>query len=440
MKKIFNLRIAITAILLFSFTFLSSGCSCGGKQKASADLTYWRLFDDKTVFEPLLSAYQTSNPQIKITYEKKDHEEYYNNLLDELAAGKGPDMFMIRNDWLPAFKDKIDTVPSDIISQEDYRKTFVDVASNELIEGDKIYGIPYTVNTLALIFNQDLLSNARYSKPPANWNEFMTYSKKLTRLKGSYVSRAGTALGTTTNLGYGVESSPKIATDILSAMMMQSGDQMVSDDKKSATFGLPQDKPSGGDVYPGTSALNFFASFSMPSKETYTWNTKMETVAQSFAKQKVAMIFGYSDIISQIQNLNPNIRLYTAKMPQVKGTDEKMTIASYWIEVVSKNSQQKQQAWDVIKSLSDVDPITKIVTATHRPPSRKDLVMAYSSDPVYGAFSEQLDSARTWYKGKQPDKIYTIFASMINGVSRGQKPQNSIDKARNSVTSLLLKD
>jgi maltose-binding protein MalE len=152
------------------------------------------------------------------------------------------------------------------------------------------------------------------------------------------------------------------------------------------------------------------------------------------------MIFGYSEMVSMIEAKNPGFTYYSAALPQIKGSDDPKTTAYYWIEVVSKHSQYKNQAWTLLDFISEQQQLSKYRSATKRPPSRKDMIEAASGDAKYGAFAAQLNTATTWYKGKQPYKVYDIFATMINGVVSGQKAQNTIDSARNAVTALLQKE
>lgn len=438
MKKIFiyggiivGLIIIITVIVI----------SCRGKNNQGTTgpvtLKYWRVNDDEEVFKPIFDLFIENHPNVKIEYTKKDLNEYYNELLDTLAAGTGPDVFSIRNDWLPAFKDKIATVPEDIYTKDKFKETFIEVAANEIIDDSGIYGLPLAVDSVALIYNNRLLADARCVVPPKNWNDFIDCSKKITRLKGNRVIKAGTALGTANNLDATVDSSKILATDILSAMTIQSGGEMVSADKSSASFGLPVQKQSGGNVYPGTSALDFFTSFAKNNKETYCWHGQMSNAIKAFADQEVAMILGYSDMVKAIENKNPGVTIFTSPLPQIKGSDEPKTIASYWLEVVNKNSKQSTQAWKLLEFITGENGIAKYSAATSKPPSRQSMIEGASSTTRYGAFAAQLSYAVTWYKGKQPSKVYDIFTNMINGVLANQKPQSAIDAARNAVTALL---
>jgi hypothetical protein len=65
-------------------------------------------------------------------------------------------------------------------------------------------------------------------------------------------------------------------------------------------------------------------------------------------------------------------------------------------------------------------------------PSRKDVSATGGLDVL----QEQLDSARSWYKG-DAQKADEIFARMVSSVLRGEGSQNVIDRGANDLTDVL---
>ena len=115
--------------VLLGLVFLSVGCGGGGNgQPKSVTLTMWGVFDDSQSIQPLLEAYRKVRPNVQIVYTKKDINSYYSDLLNALAAGTGPDIYSIHNDWLPAFLDKTMPATDKQWIFNDYKNDFVDVA------------------------------------------------------------------------------------------------------------------------------------------------------------------------------------------------------------------------------------------------------------------------------------------------------------------------
>ncbi len=137
-------------------------------------LDIWGTFDNSAAYDQLLSTYRSVNRNISnLQYHKMDLESYKKDLLHGLAAGNGPDIFMIHNSWMPEFIDKIVPVPEDIMTEHDFRTNFVDVVADDaLIEGS-IYGVPLSVDSLALYYNKDILNAAGITRPPQTWRSLI---------------------------------------------------------------------------------------------------------------------------------------------------------------------------------------------------------------------------------------------------------------------------
>ena len=82
--------------------------SSGSKIKK---MTVWGVFDDKTVLETGLNEFVNLHGGLEITYKKIPVDEYEKELVDELAAGRGPDVVYIQNAWLPKYEDKLQPIP-----------------------------------------------------------------------------------------------------------------------------------------------------------------------------------------------------------------------------------------------------------------------------------------------------------------------------------------
>src|SRR3989344_7619213 len=116
-KKIFLLFLVIGSAVLLS------GCSIFKKDPGEpyvVDLEVWGVFDDSDAYTDVFNEYRRINPYVRnITYRKLPLETYKDDLLNALAAGKGPDIFMIRNSWRGAFEDKVTPAPSDMMTEQE---------------------------------------------------------------------------------------------------------------------------------------------------------------------------------------------------------------------------------------------------------------------------------------------------------------------------------
>lgn len=449
----------IVLLLILGITVGLSGCSFLGTPSSKIQpgsekiITVWGVFDDEEVMKPIIENYQQnkagSNTGVKVVYVKKNYQDYSSESVNAIAAGKGPDVWMIKNDWMPRQYDKLVPAPDSVITIDKYKSFYPDVAINDNIIDNKIYGIPWSVDTLALYYNKDI-ANKRISElnnsgntvlaeklknPPGNWDDFIEMSKALTVKNGNEIKTAGAALGLSNN----VNNSP----DILSALMLQNHAQMVSADKKTATFNLPVAKSSGESYYAGTKALEFYNSFANPNKDTYSWNTSMPNSLEAFAQGKVAMMINYGYARQRIFNMAPNLQFDTGPLPQIKDTSSAVDYSSYWTNTVTNNSKNSELAWDFINYVAQKQsyqysqstkqplptrPMTQDIPAINSRVQKKD-----------NTFIFQLATAQDWYKGQYADKVDELFKQMISNVINGQNPQNAIDTAASNITTLLNK-
>ncbi len=396
----------VTIIIVFIMV-LGRG---GGEQK-SVVLEFWGVFDDQSNFKSTIQAYEQANPNVRIVYRNFAFEDYETSLIGALAAGSGPDIWMMHNTWLPKHKDKISPLPQDkqkgddepIMTFRGYKDTFVDVAVQELTDGGDIYALPLYIDTLALYYNKDIFDTESVAEPPSDWNEFIDIVEQLTKFAtDGGIERAGAALGTSRNVNR--------STDILSLLMLQSGVEMVNDDQTLATFSEPVQGQNVGEI-----ALQFYTDFANPTKRVYSWNDDMFYSIDAFFTGQTAMMFNYSHHVKTLREKAPRFRFDVAKMPQIEGS-ETINYANYWAPTVSEFSEDTVAAWKFLAYLSSPEGVIPYLNSSERPVARRDLIEEQSIETELGVFAEQALSAFSWYQVDN-SAIEKIFADMIDDIN-----------------------
>jgi multiple sugar transport system substrate-binding protein len=433
-----NKKIFFAILILIIAALILTGIGC--KKKApetevqKVELNWWGLWDSQDVFEDQISAYRKANPNIKIKYRKLTYPEYEKEVVDALAAGKGPDIWTIHNTWLPKHLDKLSPMPDAVMTPDVYKETFVDVASFDFtnVEDEKIYAIPFSVDTLALYYNKDFLGTAGIAEPPTNWTEFKEDVKKLTRVDSfGNITQAGAALGTSKNINR--------AVDILYLLMLQNGTLMTDEKNKKATFETKARTAEGETYVPGIDALIFYTDFASPKKTVYTWNPTMSYSIDAFVEEKTAMMFNYAYQDATIKSKAPKLNYAVAPVPQIEGTIKEVNFANYWAQVVSKTSANQETAWDFLAYLARKENVKNYVDQTKRPASRRDVIEDQLADPVLKVFAKQALTAKSWYQGDSA-AIEGIFTNIIESVALGEKdPEDALKTASEQVTATMKK-
>lgn len=416
----------ILIVLFFAFKALFK------KKDTSIVLTYWGYQDEEKDVKPLIDSYKEEHQNVSINYKKIEGtpEEYEKIVTDAIASKEGPDIFQIRNDWTSKHYKKLAEVPDSTYTKDQYANTFFDIAKNDLNYKDTLYAIPFTVDTLALFYNPNVLNEKMLFSIPDTWDGFLTAEKKMRALDGENVVRAGTAMGTANNI--------ENAEDILYLLMLQLNTKMVSNDLSKGYFNLSEKDKNGNIIYPGTSALNFYASFSDPAKDNYTWNAQMPNSFDAFTTGKTSTYFGYASDIAKIKKAtNEKLKFEITVVPQFLGN--KISYAKYWANAVSKESKNQSTAWDFLKSGTEKGNLKKYIKQTKLPSARKDLAKEdQEGDNYLKSFIKQAEYAKTFYKGDWL-KFDKVFESLINDVALTKQPsQAAIDSASKKITDILV--
>ena len=145
-----------------------------------------------------LDEFEKANPDIKVTLQRVSWSEAQQQYLREAAVGSAPDVAQFAFGWPRPFSAAGALRPLDDLIQ----KTGIGVAgwdqfiAKDLAFGEdgKIYGVPFTTDTWAMLYNKDLLKAAGYDKFPTTWADLRAASKAIMEKTGKtgYGFPAGT--------------------------------------------------------------------------------------------------------------------------------------------------------------------------------------------------------------------------------------------------------
>src|SRR3989344_4101483 len=383
-------------------------------------LVVWGI-DDRTAFEAGLAKYRAQYPQIEVAYKKIDAENYRAELLNALAAGTGPDVFMIHNRALPKQALTLMPASAEQMNVGRFRELFPTVAEQDFIAGPSVYALPLYLDTLSLLYNRDLFDRAGIVAPPATWAEVQTAASRLRSLDANgQLQRAGAAIG-------GTAKTVHAAADLLQLLMLQQGTKMLDGQYASAAFSSEK----------GLAALNFYVQFANNASPFYTWNENQKYDLDAFAAGEVAMVFGYRADLAAIKRKNPFLNVAVAPMPQVR-SDERVDWADYWGLVVSRVSKVTTGAWEFARHFTaDTEYAKLYADAAGRTPALRSLLGAQIENADTGVFARAALTARSWYQVDE-EKIRGIFNSLIEAALRN--PSNSFTALRSAsdqVTQLM---
>ncbi len=377
----------------------NQGGSGGVLPKQQINLTYWGLWEPNAVMRGIISEYQTQNPNTTITYVEQTKTDYRARLQTAINNGTGPDIFRFHNTWLPMLQSSMQPDSKKRVNMDD----FLAKTKEDGVKGGETFGVPLGFDSLVLFYNTQKFQSAGLSQPPSTWNDLMNDSEKLVvRDPKSGIQVGGVAMGTTNNVDHW--------SDIIGLLLMQN--------ESDPSIEIPSE------------VLAFYTQFSGVKN---VWNSTLPSSTYAFATEKVAMMFGPSWRAHEIRSINPNLEFKTAPAPQLSG-ENPVAWASYWLEGVSRQSKNADEAWKFLAFLSESENLQKLyTTAAQASPERRfgepyprtSLITSLETDPIVGSVVTQGKYAKSWYLCSRTfddglnDGIIKYFEDAVNAINKG---------------------
>lgn len=387
-----------------------------------ATLEFWGTEEDDTAWSDALALFRKTYPHITINYRHFDEAVYEDTLINRLAEGKGPDVFMLKNSWIVRHRDKIAVLPQDIfkVSIRDLEQTFADGPREELIDSEqRIFGFPLFVETPALFYNKDIFNAAGIAELPHTWDDVERIAQKLTvKTSVGDIVKSGLALGTWRTIDH--------AFEIVSSMMLHYGDLIVTKDLKNPDLG-PR----------AIEAVKRYVSFADPRQSSYSWNDRMSASLDAFAQEKTAMAIGFPADIARLKTRNPNIDFGIIPFPQSKNARAPAVYARYFFPAISKLSKNQIPAWQFALFLSSREGARAYFTRTPRPPARRDLIAAGPPTPELDAFWRQALIAKGWPVPHERAAQNLFEQTITSIVSKESRPEEALQRMREQMRLLL---
>ncbi len=391
----------------------------------SVTLEYWGLWEPSTVLDQVFTDFSAANPGVTVNYVQQSPQDYRERLQSRLSAGTGPDLFRFHNTWVPMLSKELDVLPSSIMSASTYQSTFYPVISSDLSSGNSYFGLPLMIDGLGLYYNKSIFATAGKS-PPTSWEELQQTALNLTIKTGFTIDRAGIALGTADNVDN--------FSDILGLMLLQNGADPANPTDEA---GLAKD------------ALVFYTIFA--AGENPVWDDTLPNSTHAFATEKAAMIIAPSWRAHEIADLNPQLDFAIVPLPQLplEAEEQPTTWASYWVEGVSKTSQNKQAAWKLLAYLSTPEVLQQMYHQASNERlfgeifPRVDMASQLTSDPYVGAYVKQASNAVSWPMASRTfdnglnDGVIKYYLDAVNAINQGTNPDTALETAAQGLVQVL---
>jgi len=300
--------------------------------------------------------------------------------------------------------------------------SLIQLASHE----GRLYAIPRFAGGYIIYYNTEMFKEAGLdpNKPPTNWDELLTYCKKLTKKDAS---------GNPVQWGWGIHGQ-NIPADVSRFLqwMYSNGADVLSPDGKTALLDQPK----------AIETLKFWS-------ELYTKHGVVPPgavqagpgeVRSMFAQKKIAMLVGILWGLDEVFDLNPAIRNITAIAPFPKQVPNAPSLFQAVYNSISANSKHPDEAWKVLAYLSRLENGLALYKATRYGPVRPDIFAhaEVKNDPyaqVLAKVNQHLKPPPTIPQWERVSKI--IGDAMQRALTGAKTPEAAFKEANAQINPIL---
>ena len=348
----------------------------------------------------LLDGFRAEHPDLELRIEQLPWTAAHEKLLTAYAGDATPDVAQLGNSWLPELvalnaleplDERVAASPD--IAREDYFGGIWD--TNRI--ADRLYGLPWYVDTRLLFYRRDLLARAGFEAPPANWDEWLAMQQAIKRLVGP--QRYAVLL-------------PLNEYDPLVALALQQSEPLLRDGGRYGNF------RSEGFRRTWRYFLSMFERGLAPASSA----NEIANVWNEFARGFFSFyISGPWQIGEFRRRLPPELQSAWATAPLPGPNGPGASIAGGSSLGLFRRSRNKQAAWALVRYLSRPAVQQRFYTLTGNLPPRRTSWAAevLSGDAKVRAFADQLERVRPVPQVPEWERIATELRLVTERVVRG---------------------
>lgn len=375
------------------------------------------------VVNPIISDFNKGKTYT-VKYVAKREDSFERELLEAIALGNSPDLFLIANDLIYKNSNKISKIPYTNYPLFNFKNNFA-TAGEVFLTKEGILALPITINPMVMYYNRSILDENSVAYPPEYWDELEQYANKFTKKDSlGNINQSSFALGQYSNITH--------AKNILATLFLQKDNTII--EQATSIFRANLSNPSIIDKNVGV--LNFYTDFANPLSKNYSWNKSFSSSLESFSREELVFYFGLASDLRVLLARNPNHNFIASPIPQYKdGT--KTTYARVTGLSMSAFAKNKSAATDAMNSLAMGDFSLKISNVQYLPPARRDLLAQRGTDTFTPVFYSSALFAKSWLDPSAIDSD-NVFRAMIDEILSNQRsPESALTGANNRLNLLL---
>jgi multiple sugar transport system substrate-binding protein len=357
------------------FILLLNFSSCTKDTEKVKTIKFWAMGSEAEQISKILPEFEERYPYIKVKVQQIPWTAAQEKLITAFASDNTPDICQLGNTWIPQFAslkaiislDKFISGSNEIKPE----KFFPGIWETNILE-DKVYGIPWYVDTRIMFYRKDVFERAGHKNPPRNWEELYNLCKEIQRVQKSKEK-------------YPI-FIPTNEWNSFIIFALQAGAKLLKDNNTRGNFSSKEFKE----------AFDYLIRF---HKEGLTPFGMMQVtnVYQAMAEEFISIYFSGPWNIPEFKKWMTgelSDKWATAPMPGYRDEYPGVSLAGGSSLVIFKDSKYKNEVWKLIEFLSEPEIQLKVYKVTNNLPSVieawKD--SSLSNDIYMKAFYQQLQN------------------------------------------------
>jgi len=389
-----------TALRYLSAGALAAGLGACGRtpDDGRVVLRFWAMGREGEVVQQLIPAFERLHPGVKVDVQQLPWTAAHEKLLTAYAGESMPDLFQLGNTWVTELQalQAIEPLDAYVAASPtlDPRDYFGGIWNTNVV-GGRLFGVPWYVDTRVMFYNPELLARAGYRELPATWEGWMQAMRAVKKLVGpdKYVV-----------LLPHEEFAP------LLVLALQQPEELLRDGGRYGNF-----RSAGFHK-----ALQLYADM---YAEKLAPIERVSNVYHEFGIEYVSFYISGPWNLGEFRRRVPPAKQHlwaTALMPGPQGPAASLAGGSSL--AVASSSRHKQEAWQLVEFLSQVDTAAQFNRLTGNLPPRRSNWHdpALAGDPQARPFRIQLENVRPEPKVPEWENILAELRVMGERVAHGE--------------------
>lgn len=398
----------------------TSGSVSDWQPENEVEIEYWQYAYESKVklVDELIPKFQEQNPKIKVKHITHPYDAFRQQVQAAVQAGQGPDVLNVFYGWVPAYylANFLKPMPADFFPPDQVQKDFFPMLSSVQFDG-QYYAIPTAVRTLGLFYNKDLLAQAGFDKPPANWDELVEVAVATTKRAGD---------GALEQAGMTWDPDGQGHSWWRSCLTRQNGQQPISDDNTQIFWTEP-------------AALEAFVWYLDLNRTHKTGEMGFyEDGATAFQTGHAALHIDGSYRVGTYESNAPDLPYGVAVLPERK---DRASYASFWCNTITRNAEgdKEKAAAKFIQFLSTPEVMLEWTERIGELPARPEAAQdpKLMENEKLAGFLQQLDYSYADFFVDESKTRQAVLDALDRVLLQNADPEESLAQAEQEVQQTL---